>query len=414
MPPKIVERHAELHELSKKIEEWSEKSDIHRVVKGTRTDLGIITSGVSFNYVLEAMDKLGLDLPVLKLGMYPYPKNKIKSFISGSKIKQILVVEELEGFLENEVKAVESEMVVDIKVRGKDLIPQWGEMRTEKVTAAISSILGLKVEEERKTPSSVFKRDPIICPGCPHRASLWNVRAQAGKDIPYAGDIGCYILGIYKPIEMQDYVISMGAGTGISHGINKATGKPVVSFMGDSTFFHAGLEEVLNAAYNDSDILIVVLDNGTTAMTGHQPNASMGVRCGGEAARKASIEEVARALGAEVATVNPFDTKKMQATVSELLKKKGPKVLVSRQLCRLLFMRNARRNKVKVPVFDIDQKKCKKCDQCVQYGCPAIHVDMPRKYYYIDPEMCWGCTVCSQVCPYNAIGIKKEPTEQKK
>jgi len=412
MPPKIVERHAELHGVLKKVEEWSEKTDLHRVIKGKRNDLGIITSGVSYTYVMEALDRLGLDLPVLKVSMYPYPKNRIKSFISDMKLKQILIVEELEGFLENEVKAVESEMVIDVRVRGKDLIPQWGEMRLEKVTAAISSILGMPIEEEKKTPANVFKRDPILCPGCPHRASFWNAKASAGKELTYAGDIGCYILGIYKPIDMQDYVIAMGAGTGISHGISKATGKPVVTVMGDSTFFHAGMPEILNAAYNDSDLLIMVLDNGTTAMTGQQPHAGTGVRCGGEAARKASIEEVAKALGVEVAVVNPFDTKKMQATITELLKKKGPKVLIARQPCRLMFMRNARKNKVKIPVFEIDQKKCKKCDLCVQYGCPAIHVDMPKKHYYIDPDMCWGCTVCSQVCPYGAISVKREPEKK--
>ena len=413
MPPKIVERHAELHDVLKKIEEWSEKTDLHLTVKGKRNDLGIITSGVSFNYVMETLDRLGLDLPVLKVSMYPYPKNRIRSFISGFKLKQVLVVEELEGFLENEVKAIESEMVTDVRVRGKDLIPAWGEMRIEKVVGAIGSILGLPVQEEKKTPAHVFKRDPILCPGCPHRASFWNAKTSAGKDMTYAGDIGCYILGIYKPIEMQDYIIAMGAGTGISHGISKATGKPVITVMGDSTFFHAGMPAILNAAYNDSDLLIMVLDNGITAMTGQQPNAGMGVRCGGEAARKASIEEVAKALGAEVYTVNPFDTKKMQAAIIELLKKKGPKVLIARQPCRLMFMRNAKKNKVNIPVFEIDQKKCKKCDVCVQYGCPAIHVDMPKKHYYIDPDMCWGCTVCSQICPYNAIGVRKKP-EQKK
>jgi indolepyruvate ferredoxin oxidoreductase alpha subunit len=210
---------------------------------------------------------------------------------------------------------------------------------------------------------------------------------------------------------MEDYILAMGAGMGASHGISKAGGKQPVALMGESTFFHSGIPALINAVYNKSNVLLIILDNGATAMTGHQPNPASGITGMGETTKRVSVEDVAKACGAEVATVNPFDVRKMSAVISELMKKEGVKVLVSRQLCRLIFMRNARKNKIKVPVYWIDPKKCKKCGVCVQYGCPAIHVDKPKRYY-IDPDFCWGCTVCSQVCPYNAISVRMEPEKK--
>ncbi|MEM4133685.1 MAG: indolepyruvate ferredoxin oxidoreductase subunit alpha [Candidatus Micrarchaeia archaeon] len=411
MPPKIIDRHKELHDIMLKLEEESEKSEFNKVIKGDKGGLGIIATGVSFNYALEACDRLNRKLPILKLSFYPYPKKKIAEFIKEFELKNILVVEEIEDFVAQHVKSVVADNELKIKVHGNDLIPPIGEMRTEKVVNAIVSILNLPPVEEKKTPPDVFKRDPILCPGCPHRASFWNTKEVLGRGLTYGGDIGCYILGIYNPIDMQDYIISMGAGTGIAHGIHKATGKTVVSFMGDSTFFHAGLPEIANAIYNQSDMIIIILDNGTTAMTGQQPHAGTGIRCG-ESAPKISIEEVCRAMGADVYVVNPFDTKKSQEIMKAVKEKKGVRVVVYRQPCRLMFMRNARKNKIKVPIYQIHEELCKKCGRCIEYGCPAIHYDKKENKYYISEDMCWGCTVCSQICPYSAI--KPKISEDKK
>ena len=410
MPPKIIERHAELHAISRKLENESSRSGFNRILKGEKGGIGLIASGVSYTCCLEACDKLGLNLPIMKLSFYPYPKKDIASFIKEFNLKEVLTVEEIEDFVEQQVKQVVAEEGMQVKVMGKELIQPWGEMRSEKIISALGKMLNIRIPEEKKTPAGVFKRDPILCPGCPHRASFWNIKQVMGKEPAYGGDIGCYILGIFDPIDMQDYIIAMGAGTGIAHGIHRATGKTVVSFMGDSTFFHAGLPEIANAVYNQSDMLIVVLDNGITAMTGQQPNPGAGIRCG-ESAPKLSVEEICRAMGAQVAVVNPFGTKKMQETIKEMKDKKGVRVIVSRQPCRLMFMRNAKRNKVNVPVYQIDQKLCRKCGKCNEYGCPAIHYDKKKNLYYIDESMCWGCTVCSQICPYGAIKVKQERKE---
>ena len=411
MPPKIIERHAELHDIIRKLENESAKSGLNKVVKGERGGIGLVASGVSYNHCLEACDKLGLRLPILKLSFYPYPRKEIANFMKEYQLKEVLAVEEIEDFMEQQVKQVVADEGMNVKVRGKDLIQPWGEMRTEKVVSALGNMLKMEIPEEKKTPGDVFKREPILCPGCPHRASFWNIKQVAGMENVYGGDIGCYILGIFKPIEMQDYIISMGAGTGIAHGIQRATGKTVISFMGDSTFFHAGLPEIANAVYNQSNMIIVVLDNGITAMTGQQPNPGAGIKCG-ESAPKISIEDVCRAMGAEVAVVNPFNTKKMQEVVKEMKEKKGVRIIVSRQPCRLMFMRNAKKNKVKVPVYQIDQKLCRKCGKCNEYGCPAIHYDKKKNLYYIDETMCWGCTVCSQICPYGAIKPKTDESKK--
>jgi indolepyruvate ferredoxin oxidoreductase alpha subunit len=414
MPPKIIDRHKELHELMNKLEEKSEKSELHKTIDGDKNlGFGIISCGASFNYSLEARNIVKKEIPILKISFYPYPKNRIKEFVEKYNIKKVLVVEEIEDFLGQHVKAVANELKLDIEVHGTDLIPPIGEMRTEKIVNAIGTLLKIDVPEEKKTPVDVFKRDPILCPGCPHRASFWNTKEVMGRNVTYGGDIGCYILGIYNPIDMQDYIIAMGAGIGIAHGIHKATGKTTVAFIGDSTFFHSGLPEIANAIYNESDMIIIILDNGTTAMTGQQPHPGTGIKCG-ESAPKISIEEVCRAMGAYVAVVNPFDTRKMQEVMKEVKEKKGVRVVISRQPCRLMFMRNARKNKIKIPTYYIDQEICKKCGKCVEYGCPAIHHDKKKNVYYIDEDMCWGCTVCSQVCPFGAIKVNIKKSEEEK
>lgn len=415
MPPRIIDRHRELRAILNKLQQKSEESEFNKIIDGEKGGLGIIASGASFNYSLEARKIVGKEFPILKISFYPYPKELIKKFINDYKLTSILVVEEIEDFLEQHVKAVIAENKINVDVHGKDLIEPIGEMRTEKILAALPSIIQVQVPEEKKTPPDTFKRDPILCPGCPHRASFWNTKETLGRNVTYGGDIGCYILGIYNPIDMQDYIISMGAGTGIAHGIHKATGKTTVAFMGDSTFFHSGMPEIANAIYNNSDMIIIILDNGTTAMTGQQPHPGTGMKCG-ESAPKLSIEEICRAMGADVSVVNPFDTKKSQEIIKQVKEKKGVRVVIYRQPCRLMFMRNARKNKIRVPTYHIDQDLCKKCGKCVEYGCPAIHHDKKKNIFYIDEDMCWGCTVCSQVCPYGAIKvtIKKEQDEEKK
>jgi indolepyruvate ferredoxin oxidoreductase alpha subunit len=416
MPPTVIKVHESLHHKLQEIEKFSDSSDIHLIInKNSKYKFGIITSGASFNYVTEALQKLNMQIPVLRVGMWPYPRGKITGFIKGK--RQILVVEELEPVLENEVKRIAQEHSLVTVIHGKDFLPVSGELRIENVLGALNSILHLNMEIKKSNSLLTPSRDPTLCPGCPHRASFWGTKIAVGKDCVFGGDIGCYILGIFEPIEMQDFIVSMGAGTGISHGISKVSDQKIVVFMGDSTFFHAGIPEIINAVYNKSNLTFLLLDNRITAMTGHQPHPGAGFTGMQDPSAEISIAEVARACGAQVMTVNPFNIKQLTQTVKDMSQKKGVKVVIARQDCRLMFMRNARKKGIKVPIFQINQEKCRKCDLCIQYSCPAIHLELKGKKpvrYYIDEEFCWGCTVCSQVCPFGAIEVVKPKESENK
>ena len=417
MPPTLIKTHENLHEKLKEIEELSENISINIVLnKNQKSNFGIITSGAAFNYVIEALQKLNLDqkIPVFKVSIWPCPKKRIADFVRNK--KQVLIAEELEAVLENEVKKIMQEAGTVSVIHGKDLLPSWGELRVENILSAINQILHLNLEVQKSNVLPVPSRDPTLCPGCPHRASFWATKTAVGKDCVFGGDIGCYILGIFEPIEMQDFIISMGAGAGVSHGISKVSDQNVVTFMGDSTFFHAGIPAIINMVYNKSNITIVVLDNRITAMTGHQSHPGVGFTAMHEQSKEISIAEIAKACGAQVVTVNPFNLKQITQTIKDTNSKKGVKVIISRQDCRLMFMRNARKKGIKVPVYQINQEKCKKCDLCIQYSCPAIHLEHKGKKpvkYYIDESFCWGCGVCPQVCPFHAIEVVTPKTEQK-
>ncbi|MEM2974246.1 MAG: indolepyruvate ferredoxin oxidoreductase subunit alpha [Candidatus Micrarchaeia archaeon] len=421
MPPKVIDMHSNLHAKLQELEKFSEDSQVHLILnKKSKSDFGIVTSGASFNYVTEALLKLGLDrqIPVFRVGMWPCPKGRLAEFMRDK--RQVLVVEELDPILENEVKRIAQESGLHLPVHGKDLLPSFGELRIEKIIRVLDALLDLKVETKKIFQIPVPDRDPTLCPGCPHRASFWAVKSIVGKDCVFGGDIGCYILGIFEPIEMQDFIISMAAGTGISHGISKVSSQNIVVFIGDSTFFHAGIPAVINAVYNKSNLTIVVLDNRITAMTGHQPHPGAGFTGMKEQSSEISIADIAKACGAQVVTVNPFNLRQMSKAVRDMSQRKGVKVIIARQECRLMFMRNARRKGISVPVFQIDKEKCKKCGICIQYGCPAIHLDIKDKSkkstrYYIDENFCWGCGVCSQICPFQAINaVSRQTTEKPK
>lgn len=411
MPPKVIERHAKLHEKLNELEKISESLPVSFMLnKDPKSKFGIIVSGVSFNYVVEALEKLKLKVPVFKVSMWPCPRKKIVEFMKN--MEQVLVVEELEPILENEIKRIAQESKLSLKIEGKKYFPSWGELRIENVLSTVTSILKIKWEM-KKSSLPTPNRNSILCPGCPHRATFWAVKDALGKDAVFGGDIGCYILGIYEPFEEEDFIVSMGAGIGISHGISKVSDQKIAIFIGDSTFFHAGIPALINMIYNKADATIVVLDNRITAMTGHQPNAGMGLTGMDEQTEEVSIAEIAKACGAQVSIVNPFNFKQTIEAVKEISSKKGVKVIISKQDCRLVFMRNARKQQRNVPIYQIDMAKCNKCNKCVEYGCPAIHVELKGKKavkYWIDENYCWGCAVCPQICPVQAIQplVKKE------
>lgn len=411
MPPRIVEVHKELNDKLKHLAK-THGSKFTKLFGKKGSTLGIISSGVGTEYAIDALNKLGIHAQILKLGMtWPLPEKEIRSFIKP--LKEVLVVEELEPVLEQEITRLAKDTNPKLKIHGKNLLPVNGEFTTELLLSALASMKGKELPELKKHQNQISKlnsppRQPVFCPGCPHRSTFYAVKKACPKNTIFGGDIGCYILGIFSPFDTQDFVISMGATQGLCHGFSKITKQPVVSFLGDSTFFHAGVPGLINMIYNQSSPLVVVLDNRITAMTGHQPNPGMGKTGMGEPTKKIVIADIAKACGADVvASTNAFNIKQTENKVKSLIKKPGVKVLISKGECRLLFMRNARKKGIKLPVFEIDSKKCTECSECLlQLSCPAIHRDEGGKCY-IDADFCWGCGVCAQLCSKGAIKARK-------
>ncbi len=404
-------------EIDKKLERIGKKYSLklNRVFKG-KGKVGIITSGVSYEYAKEVFRLLKINPPTAKLTLtYPTPEHFIRNFVKGK--KAVLVLEELEPIIENEVKRVAKDANPKLIVHGKDILPDYGEYNIETIMPAFEKVFKKKFrinfaahrKKAEKAAKGLPPRKPVFCPGCPHRSTFYAVRKVFGKDAVYAGDIGCYVLGIFEPFNMQDFIVSMGAGLGISHGISKVSNQEIVAFIGDSTFFHAGLPSIANLKFNDGKTpLVIVMDNSYTAMTGHQPHPGTGITGMGEKVQPIRIEEVAKSFGAEVKVVSAFNQKQIENALREFKKMKGLRVIVSRGECRLVTKRKLSRKNVEFTKFTIDQSKCKKCGICTdEFACPAIR-EIRKKaggepVYYIDPEICWGCSVCMQICPYGAI-----------
>lgn len=426
LPPKIIKMHEDIVAKVEKIREVSEQHEINRVVNADANadapsklgiKLGIITSGVSFNYAMEAMNDLGLELPVLKLGItYPLPEKKIKDFIK--KFDAVMVVEELEPVLEKEVQALAKDTNPKLKILGKGnsmdggtekYFPIAGEYTTDIVLMALAKAVGRKLEfdydEHMKkfNELNIARRFPVLCPGCPHRATLYAVKKAAGENAVFAGDIGCYMLGVYPPFETQDFVLSMGAGEGVAHGIKKAeletgTSQKVIAFIGDSTFFHAGIPALINMVYNKSNPIVVVLDNRITAMTGHQPHPGTGVTGMGEPAEEIKIDDIARACGVKhVKVIDPYNMKELEQTVKEFLKNDSVSLIVAKRICYLLEHRDKRRKGIIATPFEIaveleeGERKILK-----EYGCPAVYKD-EKGNLKIDESVCLGCASCVQL-----------------
>lgn len=413
-PPQIIETHKELHKKMDKWKDVSEKSNLNVIInEKIKSNIGIITSGVSYNYVMEVLNDMGIELPILKLGFtYPLPDEMIKSFIK--KYKKVIVLEELEPIIEEHVNLLAKDINPNLTIHGKDHFSCAGEYREEMIVEAFTKILGKKynfdLEAHKKSFAKVNvpKRNPVLCAGCPHRATFYAVKqATKGMDIVFGGDVGCYLLGIHKPYQVEDFIISMGASQGVTHGIRKSTEQKTISFIGDSTFFHSGMPGLLNSVYNDSNTLTIILDNRITAMTGHQPDAGMGMNANGPA-KEVSLEEVVKALGIEnIRVVDPININLMISTIKEFLGKDKASVIIAKRECQLLAVKRKARQGIKTAKFEIDQNVCKKVGACLDdFGCPAIYKE--NGAYKIDKNICTGCSTCAQICPNKAIHAVKE------
>jgi indolepyruvate ferredoxin oxidoreductase alpha subunit len=390
--------------------EISEKSAHNRLVR-KGGEIGIISSGAAFNYAVEAANLLGLDAGLLKLGMtHPLPERKIVEFLR--KYRMVVVVEELEPYLEMQIKALAKDHGPNVKICGKtatEFFPREGELSTRLVANGLAKTAGRKVpidfenviQKSAKVGKDLPSRPPVLCAGCPHRASYFVIKKVGGNKALYPDDIGCYALGVSPPLNVGDIMICMGASVGTAQGMSKVTGKETIATLGDSTFFHAAIPGLINAVYNNSRIVVAVLDNQATAMTGHQPHPGTGTTGMRTPAEKVLIEKVAEGCGVKyVRVVDPFKTKEAAAVLKEALQQSGPSVVVFRSPCTLMDLREKRRAGTKIVRAKITDK-CTNCMTCIKLlGCPAIFLD---DKVTIDENLCAGCGLCISVCPNKAI-----------
>lgn len=334
LPPRVLEQKSELLEKIKKIQQFSETSS-YNSIDGNRISnskkMGVVTSGISYLYVKEALKELNLNLPVLKLGFfYPLPEKKIKDFIKG--LKKVLIVEELEPFLEKEIERLAKGVNCKLEVKGKELLPEVGELKPEFVLEAIAKFTNKKfLPASKQIKLKIPKRFPQLCPGCPYWFVFNGIKkAVDPKNIVFGGDIGCYMLAGLPPHFLQDYLSCMGSSIGIAHGIKKSTKQKVITLIGDSTFFHAGIPALINTIHNQSNPLIIIMDNQTTAMTGHQPHPGIKI----DDTPVVKIEDVVRACGVKnLKVIDPVNQKEFIKTIKEFLTKSKVSVIIARRPC---------------------------------------------------------------------------------
>jgi indolepyruvate ferredoxin oxidoreductase alpha subunit len=352
------------------------------------------------------------DLPVRVLKMtfsYPFPEDTVLEFIKD--VEKVLVVEEVDPVMEKDVLAVLGKNGVDKKVHGKldGTLPLIYEFNPEIVRHGVNKVLGIETSTKSKENEvlTLPKRPPTLCPGCPHRAIYYAIKKSIKdlnlENVIFPTDIGCYTLGIESPYEAGDYLLSMGSSIGTGCGFAKATQQKVVSFIGDSTFFHAGIPPLINAVHNKDNFLVVILDNRTTAMTGGQPHPGLPWDGMGDPAPEVSIEEIVKATGVDfIKTINPLNLKNSEKTFKQAIQHQGVSVLISKYPCMLIRNRGRKKNFV-VEVTD----ECDKCMVCLQdLSCPAIHLTEDGSTS-IDAQLCQNCSICIQACPENAIKVRK-------
>ncbi len=388
MPGNAKKRHPIVEQRTLDLIAYAETAWFNRTEEGSDNTVGIITSSTSYQYVKEVF---GDKYPVLKLGMInPLPVNKIKDF--AKTVKNVIVVEELDGIIETHCKNI------GVNVLGKEIFGNIGEFSQNLVAEK----LGVDAPKGKALSENVPMRPPVMCAGCPHRGLFYTLKKNK---LTVMGDIGCYTLGAVAPLTAIDSTICMGASVSSIHGFNKAndgaTDKNTVAVIGDFTFMHSGVTGLINIAYNGSNSTVIILDNSITGMTGHQQNPTTGYNLKGDPASKIDLEALCRSVGINsVRVVDPYDLAECDTVIKEELQKDEPSVIISRRPCALLkYVKHAGPIKV-------NTDKCIGCKSCMRIGCPAISViDGKVK---IDNTLCTGCGVCSQMCKFDVFENVKE------
>jgi len=358
-------------------------------------ETGVIVSGISYQYVKEIKEKDNLPFALLKISSYPVPENRISRFLKGK--KKIAVFEEGDPVLEEIVYIIAKKSGSVAAITGKmdKFLPMEGEYSIETVEASLKKISNKPLPSEPVIPVLPV-RAPVLCPGCSHLGSFYILKKVFGKDAIYPGDIGCYTLGIQ--LGMIDTCLCMGAGINTGSGISRfEKEKPVVSIIGDSTFFHSGITGLINACYNRSNQVIAILDNRTTAMTGHQPHPGTGETAMGGKNAYIDLEKLVAACGADrVVTIDPYRIKDSVEKLEKIKEEKGVRVIISRRSC--IFV-----EKKSVTPFYVDTAKCTGCRLCMQIKCPAITFGEGKAKI---TRQCNGCGICAEICPLGSIRKK--------
>ncbi len=388
-----------LNEKQNSIKEELEKSPWNKL-KLFSSKIGIIASGVSYVYAKEAMDSLKLSLSLLKIGTYPPPRGLVNKLLAY--VDKVLIVEELSPVLEEFSIMCAKEANPNVHIFGKFThhIPESGEFCVDTVKKALSDILEnpfKQIDALKNVKKMLPPRPPVLCSGCPHRATFYAMRRVFGKNAIYPSDIGCYTLGIQ--MGTVDTCVCMGASITISSGLYRSgDDRDIVCTIGDSTFLHTGIPGLINAVYNKSNIVVVILDNETTAMTGHQPHPGTGITAQGEKTYQVSFEQIVRGCGVDyVETINPYNVTESIEVFKRAKNTSGVRVIIARQLCVLLEKKLGIRKKQ----FEVTDT-CTGCKKCIKLSCPAISWDGKKA---LINEQCSGCGVCAEVCPTNSIKI---------
>ena len=360
--------------------------------------VGFATGGVSYSYLREALAGCESEYKLLKLATVPFPEALILEFLQG--LERVLVLEELDPVIETGLLKICGRHNIKVEICGKltGHVANAGENSAQSIAKAAAGFVELPQKEPAAQPiEQLPPRPPVLCAGCPHRASFLAVKwAAQGKKAVFSGDIGCYTLGNAKPIDMVDTCLCMGAGLTVAQGLERAEpGVVHFGFIGDSTFFHSGITGIANAVYNQTDVIVVVLDNSTTAMTGGQPHPGTGQTMMRSVSEKISIYNVVKALNVDwVERVNPFDLDAAQKTVEQAMAKKGVRVILFEAPCIMI-------NKTG-DCLKVNNQACTGCRVCLnKTGCPALSYE--NKKAVIEPSLCNGCGVCAYTCKFGAI-----------
>ncbi|MHA1699861.1 MAG: thiamine pyrophosphate-dependent enzyme [Promethearchaeota archaeon] len=418
LPPYAIDNHVRLYERVERLMDDIPTFGLNRVYPGDSTKFGVITYGIPFGYTIEALHQLGLDdVPVLKLGMtHPLNEGEVINFIKD--LDEIVIVEELEPFLEVKIREIAQKNRINSKIVGSEIFPKYNEFNTGLVASCLAKFTGSLLDSRIQRAQQIFRkikpqipsRFPTFCPGCPERAMLMEIKkATNNLENPktvIAGDIGCYVMGIMPPLKISDFIICMSGGLSAAIGLSKKIDDKIIALIGDSTLMHTGLPVLADAVANNANVLVIVFDNRWVAMTGHQPPSGKG---------KISFEKLCKSIGVTwLKVVDPFEVDKTVKIIRDGLAKDGVKVIICQRECALMSRRIFMRQKRELEFRDEKYRwksfqvyNCVLCEKCSELlSCPAFRRtkdEFGNEMMKIDEDRCALCGVCAQICPHGRI-----------